>query len=69
MRLCGCQKCSAFCQLDHALEQLLCKGGELSFLKVQAALGARKNLGRPTVQPGENKEYFMEFLKEEKQIM
>lgn len=60
---------SDFNQLDHALEQLPCKGGKLSFLEVQAALGARKNLGRPTMQPGENKEYFMEFLKEETKIM
>lgn len=34
----------------------------LAFLEVKCAIGARKNLGRPTVSPTENKRDFMNFL-------
>lgn len=35
----------------------------LSFIEVKCAIGARKNLGRPTIPAEENKINFMEFLK------
>ena len=34
-----------------------------SFLEVKIKLGSRKNLGRPTLKPSQNKISFMEFLK------
>ena len=36
---------------------------ELSFIEVKCAVGARKDLGRPTVSTAENKKNFMEYLK------
>ncbi len=36
--------------------------GELTFLEVKAAIGARADLGRPTTTARENKEGFMHFL-------
>lgn len=35
----------------------------LSFLEVKCAIGSRKDLGRPTATPEENKRAFMEYLK------
>lgn len=35
----------------------------LAFIEVEAAIGAREDLGRPTTTPVENKKGFMEFLK------
>ena len=35
---------------------------QLSFLEIKVALGSRKNLGRPTTSPIENKINFMEFI-------
>ena len=40
------------------------KSNELCFIEVKAAIGARENLGRPTTTAIENKDAFMEFLKE-----
>lgn len=37
---------------------------ELSFIEVKCAIGARNDLGRPTTTPLENKQNFMEYLKE-----
>lgn len=64
----GCGYANTICvfdfkQLDDALKQLDIKDAGLSFFEVRTALGVRKNLGRPTVRPNENKELFMEFLK------
>ena len=36
--------------------------GELSFIEVKCAIGARGDLGRPTTSARENKERFMEYL-------
>lgn len=36
--------------------------GELAFIKVDCALGAREDLGRPTTTPKENKAAFMAFV-------
>ena len=40
------------------------KLNELCFIEVKAAIGAREDLGRPTTTAIENKNVFMEFLKE-----
>ena len=38
---------------------------ELAFIEVKCALGSRQDLGRPTTTPIENKQSFMEFLRDE----
>ena len=48
------------------LDEMLAKvktAGELSFLEVKCAIGAREDLGRPTTTAKQNKEAFMENLK------
>lgn len=48
-----------------ALDEALKTAGQsdcLIFIEVQAAIGARTNLGRPTITPVENKKMFMEYL-------
>jgi phosphonopyruvate decarboxylase len=37
---------------------------ELCFVEIKASLGARDDLGRPTTTAKQNKENFMEYLKE-----
>jgi len=49
--------------LDSALREAG-ERGELSFIEVKCALGAREDLGRPTVPAIENKRAFMGFLGE-----
>lgn len=39
------------------------EGHKLAFIEVKCALGAREDLGRPTIAPVENKLSFMEFLR------
>ena len=39
------------------------KNKGLTMIEVMSAIGARKDLGRPTLSPTENKENFMERLK------
>lgn len=51
----------SFPELDKAL-QALKEAEELSFLEVKCALGSRKDLGRPTSTPQENKARFMAYL-------
>jgi len=41
------------------------KNNSLSFLEVKAAVGSRKDLGRPSVTPCENKERFMKYIQGE----
>ncbi len=48
-------------ELDRELE-LAKERGELSFIEVPGAIGARDDLGRPTTTPLENKKHFMEYL-------
>ncbi len=48
-------------QLESALAKIA-KEQTLCFLEIQVKKGARKNLGRPTSSPIENKKAFMEFL-------
>ena len=50
-------------ELDKVLKNAK-KSNELCFIEVKAAIGARENLGRPTTTAIENKDAFMEFLKE-----
>ena len=47
--------------LDKALEEAK-RGGQLAFIEVKCALGAREDLGRPTSSPSENKGAFMAGL-------
>lgn len=51
-----------FAELDEAL-QTAKDAGELTFLEVKCAIGARADLGRPTTTALENKENFMGYLK------
>lgn len=37
---------------------------ELCFIEVKCAIGARRDLGRPTTTPGENRKIFMESLRD-----
>ena len=53
---------NSFAALDEALAAAKAQG-ELSFIEVKCAIGARDNLGRPTTSPIENKRAFMDFLK------
>lgn len=46
-----------FAELDRALGQAKDRK-ELSLIEVKCAIGARTNLGRPTVTPVENKQAF-----------
>ncbi len=48
-------------QLDRALSEF-CTGKGPSFLEAKAALGHRKDLGRPTTTPVENKVSFMNLM-------
>lgn len=49
--------------LDQALQDA-CAQNSLSFIEVSCAIGARADLGRPTVPAKENKEAFMAYLQE-----
>lgn len=64
-RACGYARvatAATFEELDTAL--LAAKhSGELSFIEVKCAIGARDDLGRPTTTALENKVNFMEYLK------
>lgn len=53
----------SFEKLDSALEAAKVKN-ELTLIEVKSSLGARDDLGRPTTTALENKENFMEYLKE-----
>jgi phosphonopyruvate decarboxylase len=48
-------------EIQGALEQMRAKGGP-SLLEIVITKGARKDLGRPTLSPVQNKEGFMKFL-------
>ena len=50
-----------FEKLDEELNIVKSKN-ELSFIEIKCAIGARKNLGRPTTTPLENKYNFMKYL-------
>ncbi len=52
-----------FDELDRALQTAKDRS-ELSFIEVKCAIGARDDLGRPTTTALENKERFMNYLKE-----
>ncbi len=47
--------------LDHELKKARAATGPV-FIEVKCALGARDDLGRPTIPAGENKKNFMEYL-------
>lgn len=51
-------------ELKEALSQIKQGTGPL-FLEVKAAIGARADLGRPTMAPSENKRAFMAYLRDE----
>lgn len=50
-----------FAQLDHELKKAR-DSGKLCFLEVKCAIGARDDLGRPTIPTVENKASFMRYL-------
>lgn len=52
-----------FEELDNALQEARSRG-KLSFIEVKCAVGARSDLGRPTTTALENKQNFMNYLKE-----
>ena len=52
-----------FDMLERELEKAK-RSKHLSFIEVKCSLGSRTDLGRPTTSPIENKEHFMEFVKE-----
>lgn len=61
---CGYQNVTSvdsFEALDKELEAAK-KGRKLSFIEVRCALGARQDLGRPTIKPEESKQNFMQYL-------
>lgn len=51
-----------FKDLDDELEKVK-NNNQLSFVEIKSSIGARKNLGRPTTTPIENKNNFMNFIK------
>lgn len=53
----------SFLELDDELSAAKSRN-TLSFIEVKSAIGAREDLGRPTTTAKENKENFMEYLKE-----
>lgn len=53
----------SFEALDQVLQEAKEKP-ELSLIEVKCAIGAREDLGRPTTTALENKEHFMQYLKE-----
>lgn len=54
---------SSYEALEDALRQAKA-AKELTFIEVRTGLGSRKDLGRPTTTPKENKEQFMTYLSE-----
>ena len=61
---CGYMKAvsvTAFEELDRELS-LAKENQELTFIEVRSKLGARKNLGRPTIAAVDNKRAFMQYL-------
>lgn len=65
----ACGYCRTACvEGQQELRQELLKAKErqeLSFIEVKCAIGAREDLGRPTIPAVENKRNFMKFLKEQ----
>lgn len=64
----GCGYPNAVCvdnffDLDKELQAAKCKN-ELSLIEIKCSIGARDDLGRPTTTAIENKESFMQYLKE-----
>lgn len=63
-RACGYPKAvsvDSFDALDRELKEAKIRK-ELSFIEVKCSIGARENLGRPTIEPIDNKEIFMNNL-------
>lgn len=60
---CGYEKCISVdneIALTNALQN---SENKLTFIEIKTNIGARNNLGRPTISPKENKVAFMEYLK------
>ena len=63
-KACGykeCYSCSSKDELIVLCEKIKSLEGPI-FLEIKVKKGARKDLGRPTTTPIENKEAFMRFL-------
>ena len=54
-------KATSFDELENFLQQAKAVR-DLTFIEVECAIGSRKDLGRPTTTPAENKLHFMEAL-------
>ena len=50
-----------FAQLDEVLKKVK-DSEELCFIEVKCGIGAREDLGRPTIRAVENKDNFMKYL-------
>lgn len=63
---CGYKNINSVADLKSLVEALnkAKTAKELCFIEVKCSIGARSNLGRPTTTAKENKEAFMEFLKD-----
>lgn len=62
---CGYEYAVSVFQVDDLKKELMKAkdGNVLSFIEVKCSIGARENLGRPTVSAIENKNSFMRYLK------
>jgi phosphonopyruvate decarboxylase len=54
---------SDYAQLDSELEKAR-DAKQLSFIEVKCAIGSRPDLGRPTLTAKENKENFVEYIRD-----
>lgn len=62
-RACGYKYAASATNLEELIQELekIVNREELCFLEIKASLGARKDLGRPTSKPIENKQEFQTF--------
>lgn len=61
----SCYRVNSREQMRNVLQPFLWNQGPV-FIEVEIGIGSRKDLGRPTVPPQENKKAVMQFLKKEK---
>ena len=63
-KACGYENAICVSNRDELIKSLVSvkESDKLSFVEVKSAIGARRDLGRPTISPVVNKENFMKFL-------
>ena len=54
-------------KLKIILDKVTSEENKLTFLEIKAKIGSRKDLGRPTISAKENKDNFMQYIKELKE--